>query len=140
MESLQIIDKFCSSPLANFLNMAYIFMQVMRNAKQSFADVFQNRCSQKFHNKKILQENTYVESLLITLQAWRHGSLLKKRLQHRCFPVKFTKFLRTPFFTEHLWWLLLEMEKHFIFFPFFYYHDLAKCPVFKSFMMEAPII
>ena len=26
----------------------------------------------------------------------------KKRLQNRCFPVKFAKFLRTPFLTEHL--------------------------------------
>ena len=26
---------------------------------------------------------------------------------HRCFPVNFAKFLGTPFFTEHLWWLLL---------------------------------
>ena len=34
--------------------------------------------------------------------------LLKKRLWHWCFPVNFAKFLRTPFFTEHLWWLLLE--------------------------------
>ena len=33
--------------------------------------------------------------------------LLKKRLWHRCFPVNFAKFLRTPFFIEHLWWLLL---------------------------------
>ena len=33
---------------------------------------------------------------------------LKKRLWHRCFPVNFVKFLRTPFFIEHLWWLLLE--------------------------------
>ena len=37
----------------------------------------------------------------------RPATLLKKRLWHRCFPVKFAKFLRTPFFTEHLWWLLL---------------------------------
>ena len=29
-------------------------------------------------------------------------------LQHRCFPVKFAKFLRTPFFIEHLGWLLLN--------------------------------
>ena len=29
------------------------------------------------------------------------------RLQRRCFPVKFAKFLRTSFFTEHLRWLLL---------------------------------
>ena len=27
----------------------------------------------------------------------------------RCFPVKFAKFLRTPFFTEHLQWLLLPL-------------------------------
>ena len=27
--------------------------------------------------------------------------LHKKRLQYRSFPVKFAKFLRTPFFTEH---------------------------------------
>ena len=37
----------------------------------------------------------------------RPATLLKKRLWHRCFPVKFAKFLRTPFFIEHLWWLLL---------------------------------
>ena len=43
------------------------------------------------------QENTCV----------RPATLLKKRLWHRCFPVNFVKFLRTPFFTEHLWWLLL---------------------------------
>ena len=30
-------------------------------------------------------------------------TLLKKRLWHRCFPVNFAKFLRTPFIIEHLW-------------------------------------
>ena len=29
------------------------------------------------------------------------------RLWHKCFAVDFAKFLRIPFFTEHLWWLLL---------------------------------
>ena len=37
----------------------------------------------------------------------RPATLLKKRLWHKCFPVNFVKFLRTPFFKEHLWWLLL---------------------------------
>ena len=37
--------------------------------------------------------------------------LLKKRLCHRCFPVNFAKFLRTPFLTEHLQWLLLKDGK-----------------------------
>ena len=32
---------------------------------------------------------------------------LKKRLQHRFFPAKFAKFLRTRCFTEHLYWLSL---------------------------------
>ena len=38
----------------------------------------------------------------------RPATLLKKRLWHRCFPVNFVKFLRTSFFTERLWWLLLK--------------------------------
>ena len=39
--------------------------------KQSLADVLQNRC--------------------------QACNFIKKRLQHRCFPMKFTKSLRTPF-------------------------------------------
>ena len=38
------------------------------------------------------------------------ATLLKKRLWNRCFFVNFAKFLRTPFFIEHLWWLLLKNE------------------------------
>ena len=34
-------------------------------------------------------------------------TLLKKSLWHRCFPVNIAKILRTPFFIEHLRWLLL---------------------------------
>ena len=37
----------------------------------------------------------------------RPATLLKKSLWHRCFPVNFAKFIRTPFFTEHLRWLIL---------------------------------
>ena len=28
---------------------------------------------------------------------------------HRCFPMNYAKFLRAPFLTEHLWWLLLKI-------------------------------
>ena len=41
------------------------------------------------------RENTYARVSLIKLQ--RTSTLFKKRLWHRCFPVNFTKFLRTPF-------------------------------------------
>ena len=35
-------------------------------------------------------------------QSLRPATLLKKSHWHRCFPVNFAKFLRTPFSTEHL--------------------------------------
>ena len=38
----------------------------------------------------------------------RSVTLLKKRFWYRCFPVSFSKFLKTPFITEQLRWLLLE--------------------------------
>ena len=43
----------------------------------------------------------------------RPVTLLKKRLWHRCFPVNFVKYLRTPFFTEHLRWLLLKFYNNY---------------------------
>ena len=45
--------------------------------KQSLADVLQNTC--------------------------QVCNFIKKRLQHRCFPMKLTKSLRAPFFTEHIY-------------------------------------
>ena len=40
----------------------------------------------------------------------RLATLLKKSLWYSCFPLNFAKFLRIPFFTEHLWWLLLRVD------------------------------
>ena len=45
----------------------------------------------------------------------RPTNLLKKRFWHRCFPVNFVKFQRTPFLIEHLWWLLLKYVSFFCF-------------------------
>ena len=36
----------------------------------------------------------------------RHATLLKKSPRQRCFPVIFAKYLKTPFLTKQLWWLL----------------------------------
>ena len=38
-----------------------------------------------------------LESLFNKTPGSRPATLLKKRLQHRCFPVNYPKFLRTPF-------------------------------------------
>ena len=52
------------------------------------------------------------------------ATLFKKRLWRRCFPVDFVKFLRTPFFTEHLRWLFLILKNSYLNrggFPFTYF-------------------
>ena len=48
---------------------------------------------------------------------------VKKKLQHRCFPVNIAKFLRTAFFTEQLRWLLLQI---FFFKSFYKMHRINK--------------
>ena len=42
----------------------------------------------------------------------RPATLFKKRPWHRCFRVNFAKFLRTHFFTEHLWVTASDLVKH----------------------------
>ena len=44
------------------------------------------------------------EMALLEISGLRPTTLLKKRLWRRCFPVN---FLRTPFYIERVWWLLL---------------------------------
>ena len=40
----------------------------------------------------------------------RPATFFKKKLWHRCFPVNFAKFRRTPFLTVYLRWLLLLFQ------------------------------
>ena len=40
----------------------------------------------------------------------RPATLIKKKLRQACFLVNIRKFLRTPFFKEHLQWLVKVME------------------------------
>ena len=58
------------------------------------------RCSSKKVFLKILQisqEILVLESLFNKVAGHKAGNFIKKRLQHRCFPVKFVKILRLPF-------------------------------------------
>ena len=45
---------------------------------------------------------TVVSEYFICVRMPQPVTLFKKRLWHRCFPVNFAKFLKAPFFTEHL--------------------------------------
>ena len=55
------------------------------------------QCSYKFVK---IQRKTPVSNLFFK-------KVTGLRLRHKCFPVNFAKFLRTPFSTGHLRWLLL---------------------------------
>ena len=67
-------------------------------------------CKKGFHrNFAKLAGKHLCQSLFFNKVAGlRPVTLFKKRLWHRCFPVNFVKFLRTPFIIEHFWWLLLQ--------------------------------
>ena len=73
--------------------------------KEPFADVLQKRCSEtfyKFHRKtSVLESCNKVVGL-------HPCNIIKKRLQHRCFPVKYAKFIRTPFLKNICGWRLLS--------------------------------
>ena len=59
----------------------------------------------KFRN--IHRKELVLEPLFNKVAGRKTWNFIKKRLQYRCFPVKFANFLTTPSFTEHLRQLLL---------------------------------
>ena len=68
-----------------------------------------------FRTERSSEQNEIKVNLIWTEAAIRRCSVKPQSLLvnkvadlwHRCFPVNFVKFLRTPISTEHLWWLLL---------------------------------
>ena len=83
-------------------------VQVKDQASETGVRRLQIRCSLKickFHRK-----TSVLESLFNQAAGLQVCSSLKKRLQHRCFPVRPAKFLKIPFFTEGFQWLLLTFN------------------------------
>ena len=70
--------------------------------KQPFADVLQNSVLKDFARIHRKNNCVGVSDLM---------KLLKKRLQHRCFPVNFAKFLKAPILKNTSGLLLLRFEK-----------------------------
>ena len=68
------------------------------------------RCPKKFRkiNKKIL------------VPELKACNFIKKETLTRCFSVNFAKFLRTPFFIEHIRWLLLNLISGLSLYPLFW--------------------
>ena len=62
------------------------------------------------NSAKVHWKTPVLESLLNKYAGLKAFNVIKSRLQYRRFPVNFAKFLRTPFFTEHIRQLLLEVS------------------------------
>ena len=71
---------------------------------QGILETVARRCSIR---KGILRNFAKFTGKHLCQSLFFNKTLLKQRPWHRFFPVNFTKFLRTPFLTEHLRWLLL---------------------------------
>ena len=73
---------------------------------ENFAKFYgKHLCQSLFFNKvAALRPATLLNIFL------KPATLFKWSLWDRCFPVNFTKFLRTPFFTEQLRWLLFLFQ------------------------------
>ena len=101
------------------------------------------RCSEKKMFLKISQNSenactssVYQSLLLIKLQAC---NFIKKETLTRCFPGNCAKFLRTPFLTEHLWWLLLSKMWLTLQFSIFLVSSFIEDFLFISFQQENEI-
>ena len=76
------------------------YVSTKKFQKHLFGDILQNRVVKIF--AKFTEQHLCWSLFLIKLQPSGLELFLKKKLQHRCFPLNFVKFIRTPFFTEHL--------------------------------------
>ena len=51
------------------------------------------------------------EQVFDKVAGWKPGTLLKKRLRHKCFPLSFAKFWETPILENTYKWLVLYWPK-----------------------------
>ena len=115
------------SVLTDLSNLLFLFHKINQYEECSYQTVSKNagaavrKCSleavaQRCSVKKLFveisqnsQENTCARVSLLSCRP-RSATLFKRRPCFLVFPVNFAKFGRTPFLTEHLWWLLLVLQ------------------------------
>ena len=73
--------------------------QMKEQVSQAIVHSLQIRCSWKFCKfiRKANSSGKHLCRSLFLIKLQTSGNSIKKKLQHRCFPVKFAKFLRTTF-------------------------------------------
>ena len=94
-------SKFSSTIWRRWRYLIYSSLPIDRSSHQGYSGVLRNFA--KFVGKHLCQSLFFNK-----VAGLRATTLLKKRLWHRCFPVNFTKFLRTPFLQNTSGQLLLN--------------------------------
>ena len=84
----------------------HYLMSILKKCKSAGGKIFKD----SFRRRKYMRWSL----LLIKLQDWWCATLLKKRPQRRCFPMKNIKYLRKAYFMEPFWGLLLKMFEEFL--------------------------
>ena len=94
-------SKFSSTIWRRWRYLIYSSLPIDRSSHQGYSGVLRNFA--KFVGNHLCQSLFFNK-----VAGLRATTLLKKRLWHRCFPVNFTKFLRTPFLQNTSGRLLLN--------------------------------
>ena len=96
-------SSFFKSLATRFEHITSVYYQARSSRPEVFCkkDILRNFT--KFTGKRLRQSLFFNK-----VAGLRPATLLKKSLWHRCFPVNFAKFLRTPFLTERRRQLLLS--------------------------------
>ena len=94
--------------------------------KQQPSEVFcKTRYSQKvekFHRKTPVLESVF--NKVADIKAYK---FIEKKLQHRCFPLIFAKFLGIPIFKKICEQLLLFFQYNYQHFHYYHFHYHCKC-------------
>ena len=80
------------------------WLEIFLVQKSAFLHNRGSKKFRKFHRKALVLD--FLFDKVASLKAY---NFIKNRIQHRCFPIKFANFLRTPYFTKHFQWLLLKI-------------------------------
>ena len=109
-----IYSKYIAKPgQAVYFTFSRSVFSILSNVRSSRLKVFCRKVV--LRNFAKLTQKSLCQNLFFSEVTGLRPAALLKRLWHRSFPVNFVKFLRAPFFTEHLRWLLLKrLSKGFV--------------------------
>ena len=99
------VGRYWWQPLAFSPTLACNLHCIKNEVSSGFGHIYRSS------HQKCSMKKTVLRNSLKFLNSLRPATLLKKRPWHRCFPVNFKKFLRTPFLQNTTGRLLLHLLK-----------------------------